>query len=223
MPTTYSSSDSEQDARQLAGNLGIRFEMLPIESLRRGIEAALEPFFRGTESGVAEENLQARIRGLLLMAVANKRGALLLTTGNKTEVALGYATLYGDMAGALAPIGDVSKSDVYELARFINEREGREVIPRSVLEKVPSAELRPEQVDPFDYKVVSPLVDELVLERTTDDELLNKGYDPELIAHIRDMLVKAEYKRRQAAPSIRVTGKAFGIGRRYPIVNRYDS
>ncbi len=223
MPTTYSSSDSEQDARQLAGNLGIRFEILPIESLRREIGTALEPFFKGTESGVAEENLQARIRGLLLMAVANKRGALLLTTGNKTEVALGYATLYGDMAGALAPIGDVSKSDVYELARFINEREGREVIPRSVLEKVPSAELRPEQVDPFDYELVSPLVDELVLERATDNELLNKGYDPELIAHIRNLLVKAEYKRRQAAPSIRVTGKAFGIGRRYPIVNRYDS
>lgn len=221
MPTAYSPSSSEEDARRVAENLGIRFEVLPIESLRREMQDALEPFFRDTEPGVAEENLQARIRGTLLMAVANKRGALLLTTGNKTEVALGYATLYGDMAGALAPIGDVSKSDVYRLARHVNEREGREVIPQVVLEKTPSAELRPGQVDPFDYEVVSPLVDELVLNRATDKELASKGYDAALIAHIRGLLVKAEYKRRQAAPTIRVTGKAFGVGRRYPIVNRY--
>ena len=221
MPTAFSSSSSEEDARRVAQNLGIRFEVLPIESLRREMQDALEPFFQDTEPGVAEENLQARIRGTLLMAVANKRGALLLTTGNKTEVALGYATLYGDMAGALAPIGDVSKSDVYRLARHVNEREGREVIPQAVLEKTPSAELRPGQVDPFDYEVVSPLVDELVLNRATDEDLRAKGYDPELISHIRSLLVKAEYKRRQAAPTIRVTGKAFGVGRRYPIVNRY--
>ena len=221
MPTAYSPGSSEEDARRVAENLGIRFEVLPIESLRREMQDALEPFFRDTEPGVAEENLQARIRGALLMAVANKRGALLLTTGNKTELALGYATLYGDMAGALAPIGDVSKSDVYRLARHINEREGREVIPQAVLEKTPSAELRPGQVDPFDYDVVSPLVDELVLNRATDEELLAKGYDQELISHIRSLLVEAEHKRRQAAPSIRVTGKAFGVGRRYPIVNRY--
>ena len=222
MPTTYSSSSSEADARKVAQNLGIRFEVLPIESLRREMQDALEPFFRDTEPGVAEENLQARIRGALLMAVANKRGALLLTAGNKTELALGYATLYGDMAGALAPIGDLSKSDVYQLARQINEREGREVIPKAVMEKVPSAELRPGQVDPFDYEVVSPLVDELVLNRATDEELLAEGYDPELISHIRALLVEAEHKRRQAAPCIRVTGKAFGVGRRYPVVNRYE-
>jgi len=221
MPTAYSPGSSEEDARQVAQNLGIRFEVLPIESLRREMQDALEPFFRDTEPGVAEENLQARIRGTLLMAVANKRSALLLAAGNKTELALGYATLYGDMAGALAPIGDVSKSDVYRLARHVNEREGREVIPQAVLEKTPSAELRPGQVDPFDYDVVSPLVDELVLNRATDEELLAEGYDQELISHIRSLLVKAEYKRRQAAPSIRVTGKAFGVGRRYPIVNRY--
>ncbi len=223
MPTTYSSSSSEEDARMVAQNLGIRFEVLSIEVLRRETQGALEPFFRDTEPGVAEENLQARIRGTLLMAVANKRCALLLTTGNKTEVALGYATLYGDMAGALAPIGDVSKSDVYQLARHINEGEGREVIPQAVLEKTPSAELRLGQVDPFDYEVVSPLVDELVLNRATDEGLVAKGYDPVLIAEIRALLVKAEHKRRQAAPSIRVTGKAFGVGRRYPIVNRYES
>ncbi len=221
MPAIYSSSQSEADARIVAQNLGIRFEMLSIESLRREMQDALEPFFRDTEPGVAEENLQARIRMTLLMAVANKRGALLLTTGNKTEVALGYATLYGDMAGGLAPIGDVSKSDVYRLARHINEREGREVIPPTVLEKTPSAELAPGQVDPFDYDVVSPLVDELVLNRASDEELTAKGYDPTLIAEIRALIVKAEYKRWQAAPSIRVTGKAFGVGRRCPIVNRY--
>ncbi len=205
----------------VAQNLGIRFEMLSIESLRREIQDMLEPFFRDTEPGVAEENLQARIRGTLLMAVANKRGALLLTTGNKTELALGYATLYGDMAGALAPIGDVSKSDVYQLARHINERGGREVISKAILEKTPSAELRPGQVDPFDYDVVSPLVDELILNRATNVELLAQGYDKELISHIRSLLVKSEYKRRQAAPCIRVTGRAFGMGRRYPIVNVY--
>ncbi len=221
MPTTYSSGSSKEDARLVAQNLGMRFEVLPIESLRRETQGALAPFFRDTEPGVAEENIQARIRGTLLMAVANKRGALLLAAGNKTELALGYATLYGDMAGGLAPIGDVSKSDVYRLARYINEREGREVIPPAVIEKTPSAELRPGQVDPFDYEVVSPLVDELVLNRATDEELLAQGYDAKLIAHIRSLLVKAEHKRRQAAPSIRVTGKAFGAGRRYPIVNRY--
>ena len=221
MPAVYSSSQSETDASMVAQNLGIRLEVLPIESLRREMQDTLEPFFQGTEPGVAEENLQARIRGTLLMAVANKRGALLLTTGNKTEVALGYATLYGDMAGTLAPIGDVSKSDVYGLARYINEREGQEVIPQAILEKIPSAELAPGQVDPFDYEVVSPLVDELVLNRATDEELIAKGYDPLLIAEIRALMVRAEYKRRQAAPCIRVTGKAFGVGRRYPIVNRY--
>ncbi|MEE9162976.1 MAG: NAD(+) synthase, partial [Candidatus Neomarinimicrobiota bacterium] len=155
------------------------------------------------------------------MAVANKRGALLLTTGNKTEVALGYATLYGDMAGALAPIGDVSKSDVYDLARYLNQTAEGELIPATVLEKAPSAELAPGQVDPFDYEVVSPLVDELVLNGASDGDLEARGYDPALIREVRHLLVRAEHKRRQAAPSIRVTGKAFGVGRRYPIVNRY--
>ncbi len=221
MPSTYSSDASERDARQLAENAGMRLELLPIESLRGAVLETLEPFFKGTDAGVAEENLQARLRGTLLMAVANKRGALLLTTGNKTEVALGYATLYGDMAGALAPIGDVSKSDVYELARHLNEAADGELIPRNVLEKTPSAELAPGQVDPFDYEVVSPLVDELVLNGASDGDLEARGYDPALITRLRGLLVRAEHKRRQAAPSIRVTGKAFGVGRRYPIVNRY--
>jgi NAD+ synthase (glutamine-hydrolysing) len=223
LPTVYSSKASEDDARRLATTLGMRFEMFAIESLRQEMLSALEPMFSGTDEGIAEENLQARLRGAMLMAIANKRGALLLTTGNKTEVALGYATLYGDMAGALAPIGDVSKTDVYKLACYLNSQEEGEIIPRTILEKAPSAELKPEQVDPFDYEVVSPLVDELVLNRVTDGDLIAKGYPPDLIAHIRSLLLQAEYKRRQAAPTIRVTGKAFGMGRRYPIVNRYEN
>ncbi|UCH11473.1 MAG: NAD+ synthase [Fidelibacterota bacterium] len=223
LPTVFSSRASEEDARQLAHNLGMRFEVLSIEAMRQEMLSTLKPLFKGTEEGIAEENLQARLRGTMLMAIANKRQALLLTTGNKTEIALGYATLYGDMAGALAPLGDVSKMDVYGLARYLNGRESGLIIPQRVLEKVPSAELKPVQVDPFDYEVVSPLVDELVLNRATDEDLTVKGYSPDLITHIRTLLVQAEYKRRQAAPTIRVTGKAFGMGRRYPIVNRYGN
>jgi len=222
MPTTYSSSHSLEDAETLAKALGIHFQVLPIEHLRTALLEALAPFFAGTEPGVAEENLQARIRGNLLMAVGNKQGALLLTTGNKTELALGYATLYGDMCGALAPIGDLSKTEVYAVARCLNSEAGRSLIPRRVLAKPPSAELKPDQVDPFDYEIVSPLVDELVINRAGRAELLALGYEEGLIRHIRGLTVTSEYKRRQAAPVIRVTGKAFGVGRRYPIVNRYE-
>ena len=221
MPSTYSAEASEADARQLAANLGLQMELLPIEPLRQTMLSTLDPLFKDTETGLAEENLQARLRGTLLMAVANKAGALLLSTGNKTELALGYATLYGDMAGALAPIGDLPKSDIYRLARFINEEAQTDLIPRNVLDRPPSAELRPDQVDPFDYEVVSPLVDELVLNGATDADLQARGYDAALIRELRQLLVRAEYKRRQAALCIRVTGKAFGVGRRYPIVNRY--
>jgi NAD+ synthase (glutamine-hydrolysing) len=221
MPTSFNQPESEEDARLLANNLGIRMEVLPIETLRVTMLDALEPFFKGSESGIAEENLQSRLRGSILMAIANKRDALVLTTGNKTEGGLGYATLYGDMAGALAPIGDVSKIDVYRLAGFMNEDGDQQVIPERVIAKTPSAELRDDQVDPFDYDVVSPLVDKLVVNRATNAELEAEGYDRELIVHIRKLMLNAEYKRRQAAPLIRVTGKAFGIGRRYPIVNHY--
>ena len=221
MPTSHNLPESEEDARQLAENLGIRFEILPIESLRMNMLDVLQPFFQGTDPGIAEENLQSRIRGSILMAIANKRDALVLTTGNKTEVGLGYATLYGDMAGALAPIGDVTKTDVYRLAASINALGDQRVIPERVITKTPSAELRADQVDPFDYDVVSPLVDKLVLNRASNAELEAEGYDADLVARIRRLVVTAEYKRRQAAPSIRVSGKAFGIGRRYPIVNHY--
>ncbi|MFC1547298.1 NAD+ synthase [Candidatus Neomarinimicrobiota bacterium] len=221
MPTSFNQPESEEDARLLAKNLGIRVEVLPIETLRITMLDVLEPFFKGSEPGIAEENLQSRLRGSILMAIANKRDALVLTTGNKTEVGLGYTTLYGDMAGALAPIGDVSKIDVYRLATFVNEDGDQNLIPDRVIAKTPSAELRDDQVDPFDYEVVSPLVDELVVNRASNADLEAEEYDRELIVHIRKLMVSAEYKRRQAAPLIRVTGKAFGIGRRYPIVNHY--
>ncbi len=221
MPTTYNAPDSLEDARQLADGLGIELQVIAIEQLRREMQGVLEPFFRDTEPGIAEENLQARLRGTLLMAVANKRGALLLTTGNKTELALGYATLYGDMAGALAPIGDLPKNDVYSLARYLNRAAGRKTIPERVLTKTPSAELSAGQVDPFDYDVVAPLVEALVVNHASNTELAAQGYDMGLVRDLRRRMTRSEYKRRQAAPVIRVTGKAFGVGRRYPIVNRY--
>ncbi len=221
MPSTYNVPDSLEDARQLAYGLGIELQVIAIEELRRGMLAELKPFFEGTEAGIAEENLQARLRGTLLMAVANKRGALVLTTGNKTELALGYATLYGDMAGALAPIGDLPKTDVYLLGRYLNRAAGEVIIPERVLTKTPSAELSAGQVDPFDYDVVAPLVEALVVNHASDAELAAQGYDQGLVRDLRRRMTRSEYKRRQAAPVIRVTGKAFGVGRRYPIVNRY--
>ncbi len=229
MPTTYNAPDSLEDARQLAQGLGIELQVIAIEELRKGMLEELGPFFEGTEPGIAEENLQARLRGTLLMAVANKRGALVLTTGNKTELALGYATLYGDMAGALAPIGDLPKNDVYGLGRYLNRAAGREIIPERVLTKTPSAELSAGQVDPFDYDVVAPLVEALVVNHASNAELAaqglargyGQGYDMGLVRDLRRRMTQSEYKRRQAAPVIRVTGKAFGVGRRYPIVNRY--
>jgi NAD+ synthase (glutamine-hydrolysing) len=155
------------------------------------------------------------------MALSNKLGYLVLTTGNKTELALGYCTLYGDMSGGLAVIGDVSKPEVYALSEYYNRRRGFEAIPRSSIEKVPSAELKPDQYDPFDYKIVSPLVDEIIENRRSTEELVSMGYESKLVADIIKRIRSAEYKRRQAAPAIKITRKAFGIGWRMPIVNRY--
>jgi NAD+ synthetase len=169
---------------------------------------------------VTEENIQARIRGNILMALSNKFGYLVLTTGNKTELALGYCTLYGDMSGGLAVIGDVSKSEVYALAEYYNRRRGFEAIPKSSITKIPSAELKPDQYDPFDYAIVSPLVDEIIENRRSVKELASLGYDPKLAQEMLNRVRSAEYKRRQAAPSIKITRKAFGIGWRMPIVNR---
>ncbi|MBU7026417.1 MAG: NAD+ synthase [Theionarchaea archaeon] len=221
MPSLYTSQESTEDAAALSENLGIALHTLPIDDIFDSYNQTLTPAFAGFERDTTEENIQARIRGNLLMAFSNKFGYLVLATGNKTEVALGYCTLYGDMSGGLSVIGDVSKMQVYELARYYNGIRGKEVIPERVFERPPSAELKETQVDPFNYAVVSPLVDLIIEERTSKEDLLNMGYDLHLIDDIFKRIHKNEYKRKQAAPAIKVTKKAFGIGRRYPIANQF--
>lgn len=222
MPSKYSSNHSKDDARTLAENLGIDYRVIPIESTTNTFEDALFQSFMDTDSGVAEENIQARIRGTLLMALSNKFNWLVLSTGNKTELAMGYCTLYGDMNGGLAVISDLSKTDVYALSRWVNEKAGFDRIPVNSIEKPPSAELRPDQVDPFDYDVVSPLVSALIEDEKSPSELIDEGFDAELVKDISRRIRINEYKRRQAAPGLRVTSKAFGMGRRVPIVNQFD-
>ena len=222
MPSRYSSDHSMDDAKTLAKNLGIDYRTISIESIIGRFDESLEEIFNGSETGVAEENIQARVRGSLLMALSNKFNWLVLSTGNKTELAMGYCTLYGDMNGGLSVISDLSKTDVYALSHWVNEEAGSERIPVSSIEKPPSAELRPDQVDPFDYDVVSPLVSALIEDEKSPTELIAEGADPELIKDISRRIRINEYKRRQAAPGLRVTSKAFGIGRRVPIVNLFD-
>ena len=222
MPSRYSSDHSMDDAKRLAKNLGIDYRTISIESIIGRFDESLEESFNGSETGVAEENIQARVRGSLLMALSNKFNWLVLSTGNKTELAMGYCTLYGDMNGGLSVISDLSKTDVYALSHWVNEEAGFERIPVNSIEKPPSAELRPDQVDPFDYDVVSPLVSALIEDEKSPTELIAEGADPELIKDISRRIRINEYKRRQAAPGLRVTSKAFGIGRRVPIVNLFD-
>ena len=222
MPSRYSSDHSMDDAKTLAKNLGIDYRTISIESIIGRFDKSLEESFNGSETGVAEENIQSRVRGSLLMALSNKFNWLVLSTGNKTELAMGYCTLYGDMNGGLSVISDLSKTDVYALSHWVNEEAGSERIPVSSIEKPPSAELRPDQVDPFDYDVVSPLVSALIEDEKSPTELIAEGADPELIKDISRRIRINEYKRRQAAPGLRVTSKAFGIGRRVPIVNLFD-
>jgi NAD+ synthase (glutamine-hydrolysing) len=223
MPSIYSSDHSIEDAKALAQNVGIDFKIIPIKKINEQMLDDLSPILNGSPAGLAEENLQARLRGNILMAAANKKGALLLNTGNKTETALGYCTMYGDMAGALAVISDLNKSQVYAVSRWINENADREVIPDSSISKPPSAELKPDQVDPYDYDVVSPLVDRIIAEPYNLNILENDGYSSELISELVHKIRISEYKRRQAAPGIRVSQKAFGVGRRYPIVNKFNA
>ena len=222
MPSRYSSDHSRNDAKTLAKNLGIDYRTISIESIIGEFDESLEESFNGTEPGVAEENIQARVRGSLLMALSNKFNWLVLSTGNKTELAMGYCTLYGDMNGGLAVISDLSKTDVYALSRWVNEEADSERIPVNSIEKPPSAELRPDQVDPFDYDVVSPIVSALIEDEKSPTELMAEGADQELVKDISRRIRINEYKRRQAAPGLRVTSKAFGIGRRVPIVNQFD-
>jgi NAD+ synthase (glutamine-hydrolysing) len=220
MPSRYSSAHSKSDARVLADNLGIEFLTIAIEPIFVAFLDQLKQSFKEHPANVAEENLQSRIRGTLLMALSNKFGGLVLATGNKTELALGYATLYGDMSGGLEVIGDVSKTEVYALSRYYNRRTGQEVIPESCFAKIPSAELKPDQFDPFDYSIVSPLTDEIIENRLSRAELIQKGYDERVVDDCLRRVRLAEYKRRQAPPVIKITKKAFGLGWKMPIVNK---
>lgn len=220
MPSRYSSSHSKSDAKVLAENLGIEFLTIPIEPIFNAYVDQLKESFKGRAPDVTEENFQSRIRGTLLMGLSNKFGGLVLATGNKTELALGYATLYGDMSGGLEVIGDVSKTEVYSLARYYNQKSGRTVIPESCFSKTPSAELKFDQFDPFDYSVVSPLADDIIENRLSKIELIKKGYDVRMVDDCLRRVRLAEYKRRQAPPVIKITKKAFGLGWKMPIVNK---
>jgi NAD+ synthase/NAD+ synthase (glutamine-hydrolysing) len=222
MPTRYSSQGSLDDARALARNLGIDFELIPIDRIFQSYLDGLAPSFAGLAEDVAEENIQARIRGAVLMALSNKFGRLLLATGNKSELAVGYCTLYGDMCGGLAVISDVPKTLVYELARFVNSE--REIIPESTIVKPPSAELRPDQADQDSlppYTVLDRVVEAWVEEHRSVDEIIAEGLDSLAVRHVVRLITASEYKRRQAAPGIKITAKAFGTGRRYPIAAKY--
>ncbi len=219
MPSPYSSAGSIDDSRRLAENLGIRFEMIDISTLFADFRLALEPLFTGTKSDITEENIQSRIRGVLLMALSNKFGALVLTTGNKSEMAVGYCTLYGDMVGALAVIGDLVKTRVYAVCNWINRE--REVIPEAILTKPPSAELRPGQMDTDSlppYEVLDPILEAYVERYETPEQISReRGFPLELVQQVVHLVERSEYKRQQAAPVLKVTAKSFGMGRRFPI------
>jgi NAD+ synthetase len=219
MPSPYSSTGSIDDSRRLAANLGIKYEVIGISGLFDAYTRALEPQFAGMKIDTTEENIQSRIRGGLLMALSNKFSALVLTTGNKSEMAVGYCTLYGDMVGALAVIGDLVKTRVYAVCRWLNR--DREVIPLAILEKPPSAELRPDQKDTDSlppYEVLDPILEAYVERYETPERIAEAhGFPLELVQQVVRLVERSEYKRQQAAPVLKVTSKSFGMGRRFPI------
>ena len=224
MPSQYSSDHSVNDARELAKNLGCQYDIVPIESVYESYMDILKPHFWGREFNVTEENLQARIRGMFLMAFSNKFGNILLNTSNKSEMAVGYGTLYGDMCGGLSVIGDVYKTEVFELARYMN-KDG-EVIPENTITKPPSAELRPDQKDSDslpDYDILDEILYLYIEERQGPKELVKRGFDAKLVKRILRLTNINEFKRYQTAPVLRVSPKAFGMGRRMPIVGKYLS
>ena len=224
MPSRFSSEGSMVDAKLLAENLGIELWTLPIEASFNAMLDTLAPHFEGTDWGVAEENIQSRIRGNLIMALSNKFGWLVLTTGNKSEMATGYATIYGDMSGGFAVIKDVPKVMCYDLARFRNSREDEPVIPQSVIDKPPSAELRPDQLDQDSlpaYEELDPILKAYVEDDLSFGEIIALGNDPDVVKKIIDLVDRSEYKRRQAAPGIKITPRNFGRDRRMPIANRW--
>ena len=234
MPSKFSSEHSKTDAQKLAETLGICFIQFPIQEIVNAYAKAWDTpmeeirknfgIRKENDDSVADENIQPRIRGNSLMDISNRLKdlrILVVNTGNKTELALGYCTLYGDMAGGLGALGDVSKLDVFGLARYVNQKAGREIIPQSVLLKKPSPELKAGQFDPFDFDIVSPLVDEIIENRRSKEELVEMGYPKEVVDDSYRRIRNAEYKRRQAVPCIKITAKAFGIGWKMPIVNKY--
>jgi NAD+ synthase len=231
LPYRYTASESLEDAHACAVALGCRYDVVPIEAPVAGFNGALEPLFAGLEPDVTEENIQSRSRGTLLMAISNKLGSMVLTTGNKSEMSVGYATLYGDMNGGFNPIKDVYKSEVYALARFRNQRrpdgslgpQGR-VIPERIITRVPTAELRENQTDQDTlppYDALDAILEGLVEHELSVAEVAAKGFDRSIVERVQQMLYTAEYKRRQAAPGVKITRKNFGRDRRYPITNGF--
>jgi NAD+ synthetase len=225
MPSPYSSSGSVDDSRQLASNLGIRFEAISISELFADFNRALAPLFTGLPPDITEENIQPRIRGTILMALSNKLGALVLTTGNKSEMAVGYCTLYGDMVGALAVIGDLVKTRVYAICHWLNRNQ--EKVPAAILSKPPSAELRPGQMDTDSlppYEVLDPIVEAYVERYETPECIAQEhGFPLDLVQQVVRLIERSEYKRQQAAPVLKVTSKSFGMGRRFPIAVKVQS
>jgi NAD+ synthase (glutamine-hydrolysing) len=224
MPGPYSSQGSIDDARSLAENLKIRFELLSINEIYKAARETLAPVFSGMPEDVTEENIQSRARGLLLMAMSNKFGALVLSTGNKSELAVGYCTLYGDMVGGLAVISDVPKELVYRLSAYVNSR--RQVIPQATMEKAPSAELRPDQKDSDSlppYAVLDAIIEDFVEDSHPAEQIAaDHGFDLDLVRRVIRMVERSEYKRQQAAPGIKISAKAFGYGRRFPIAAKAE-
>jgi NAD+ synthase (glutamine-hydrolysing) len=224
MPSRYSSAETREDAARLAENLGAPPLELPIEPIVEGFEAVLRDVFAERERDLAEENIQARIRGTLLMALSNKFGWLVVATGNKSELSVGYSTLYGDMAGGFALLKDVYKTDVFRLARYLNERAGRELIPQTIIERAPTAELRPDQLDEDSlppYAELDRVLEEYVELDRSREELTEDGFDRDVVERALSMIDRAEYKRRQAPPGVKLRPRAFGRDRRVPITNRW--
>jgi NAD+ synthase (glutamine-hydrolysing) len=224
MPSRYTADISVEDARTQARTLGVTYRMIPIEGAFKAFLGALEDEFKGLPADVTEENIQARSRGVILMAISNKLGKILLTTGNKSEVAVGYATLYGDMAGGFAPIKDCPKTLVYRLAEYRNGLGDGEIIPRRVIERAPSAELRPDQKDEDSlppYAILDDILERYVEQDRSPEEIVAAGFDVETVRRVVWMVDRNEYKRRQAPPGVRITRRAFGRDRRYPITSGY--
>ncbi len=223
MPSPYSSDHSVSDALELAENLGIKTQTLPIADLMAGYDRTLEDLFAGTNFGIAEENIQSRIRGNLLMAIANKFGYLLLSTGNKSEMAVGYCTLYGDMNGGLAVIADVPKTQVYAICHWLNESHPQIKIPPQILTKAPSAELKPGQVDQDslpEYEVLDDILDRFICQHQSLEEIVAAGFSPQIVNQVIKLVTRAEFKRRQAPPGLKITDRAFGTGWRMPIASK---